>query len=233
MIVQMGYDRVPPTKRVKYCTDEHAGAGVPGCYRHDHSADPIDFFITSQETSLIMSLYNAQRGNMRAMQGHLFRSLNTVTENMNYINYPLLNGMQVDPEFPKKQLKAYGAIEESGGMYGLPFPEQIKEVYKGLTKLVIGVSTKQGAAESGVKAKLIEEFVKSASDSGGMLDRDSRLSGVQGLVNLKDAEARQALKETKIELERQSILPERTLSARMMDEHILSVVNNALDSYFQ
>jgi hypothetical protein len=233
-VIDMGYHRKAPAKPFKFCTDENVSQGVPGCHRHDHSADSVDFFMTSQESALLMGLYFGQRGDMARLVRSINNSLRTGLEMLSYVNMPTAQGMQIDPAFAQKQAKAQAALLASREMYDLPFPEQIISVYDGLSRMVLGASVKAGASQTPGKGTLIADLSATVLDAKGALDKDTRLSGLVGLIKLQDASARSMLKNLVNQLAAQSVLQEteRSLELRMMDEFIQNAAEQALDAYY-
>lgn len=234
VIVEMGYKRISPSKNIKICTDEHVAMGVPGCHRHDYSADPIDFYKTSQETNLLMSLFFASRGDSARLVRGINASLVSNLDMASYLNYPLELGLQIDENFKQIQAKALAAIVDSRTMYGLPFPQEIVAVYEGLSRLVLGMSVGEGAAQSEVKGALVSDLSQSVLDSKSLFGKDARLSAIGGLVKLQDGTARNALRTLYGTLADQSSNQQsgRDLDSRMMDEFVQGAVKNALDSYY-
>lgn len=233
-VMEMGYKRIPPSKDFKICTDEHAMLGIPGCLRHDYSADPVDFLMTSQESSLLMAFYFGQRGDSNRMVRNINRALMTNQELAAYLNFSLDEGQQIDPNFGAQQVKALAATIASRKMYDLPFPEELVAVYGGLSRLVLGISVTEGAAQNPTKAPIIADLAESVLDEKSLFGKDIRLAGVNGLLKIQDANARHTLKTLHGSLGVQSLKAdaERNLESRMMDEYVQNAVKAALDSYY-
>ncbi|HVJ65427.1 MAG TPA: zinc-dependent metalloprotease [Bdellovibrionota bacterium] len=233
-MINMGYHRQAPAAPFKFCTDENVEAGTPGCHRHDYSKDPVDFFVTAQESNLLMGLYFAQRGDMTRFVRNVNNSLRWGLELVGYLNVPTMEGMQVNPAFADQQKRALAALIESRKMYDLPFPEEIAAIYGNLSRMVTATTLKGGAAETMIKDDLISDLRSSVLDSESLMDKDTRISGLVGLVKLQDASARHSLKGLISDLKTQSTKQdsERNLESRMMDEFIQNAAQQALDSYF-
>ncbi|MEO5668250.1 MAG: zinc-dependent metalloprotease, partial [Bdellovibrionota bacterium] len=156
-VVASEYQNKPIVEELKYCTDEHAAAGLPTCAPFDFSANPIRGQQVSEESSLTIAQAFLQFGQAEMAMKLIQRALNTNIQKIRHALFSAEVAQQFlqDPNFPQSQKDAWKMLNSSMTMQDTGWPADLVKTYKEIIISYLAQLTTPDAAASAVAGDIV------------------------------------------------------------------------------
>jgi len=231
-------------KDIRFCSDEIAGMGVPGCSRFDYGKNNLEGFKVQQEADLNLALRMLSVGQMEMGFNLLDRAIMSNVPVIDYIVFPTqaAAGFLRDRNFVEKQKQALELFRASQNMLGADFPPSLKAVYAQILIQAMAASLSEKALESEMYSEAMLIMIQALEDPSSAMELTTRLAALKGIHNVQDMSGRLAmikvrdmivkrLADTSVDSQNPlHQIPEN----KMEDEEVLTAIQNILNKgYFK
>jgi hypothetical protein len=234
-ILAWGYSNVP-ANNVAFCTDEHAGAGIPDCQPFDHGSEPVEGLRVREETNLMIAYQLLMVGNTSSAISLLNQAIRTSGDRIAYVVAPTDEVAQFlgDSKFGDRQKKAWDLLQDSRKMLGLPYPGELQAEYSQLLTQILARKVSAATSASALFEPIVETFVQTALDADGGQQLATRKEAVSGLVRLQHFRARKALRDLETLVAQQSAAANRDPEQAEEDDEVARAIRSILQQgYFK
>jgi hypothetical protein len=235
-IVASEYQDKPIVEQLKFCTDEHAGAGIPTCSPFDFSANPIRGQHVSEETNLTMAQLFLQYGQADVAIALIQRGLSTNIQKIRHMLFSADIAKQFlqDPAFGESQKEAWKMLTQSMAMQDLGYPAELQQAYKELLISYTAMLTTPESAASAIAPELVNFNKEVLVDSDGSYSLGVRRYAILGLQNIQAPAGRLALSQT-LELLNAKLAQGTASESTAEDEEVVLLVEKILkrDGYYK